>query len=226
MPSVLTTPARYGLDFVDALTGAPAAGPFFVEADDPDARSFRATGSRWVFERLRPGVVELRVESPLYVPVTFETGSGGFPLVPDKGAPGVLAPVRLLPRTGYPFPPTLTRVVGLVLYTPTVAADPIPAVGANVQVSGVYRHSGAEPPVKEPALDTQTTDDGQYTMWFLPADVHGRDFERLPSQCDVAIEFTPPGASAPWTASLTAEEVHKNRTRGLPTVVLTPPPKY
>jgi hypothetical protein len=217
--------AAYGLDLIDVLTGGPITGASRVEAvDDPEARSYLAA-SRWVFERLRAGAVSLKIEADLYTPKTILTGAGSFPLVPPPANPGVVASVPLSPRTGYPFAPNLTRVFGLVRYRPTGSPVAPLAVGASVTVRGRYQRTTAPPtPVTGPPLSTLTADDGQYTMWFLPTDFAGADYERLPFRCRVHVEFTPAGETVPWTADITGEDVFANRARGLPTIVLTPPP--
>jgi hypothetical protein len=156
--------ANYGLELVDALTQQALVGASRViaeRASTPGApvsgMSFLVNRSRWVFEGL-DGEAVFQIDADHYLPATVTTGAG-FPSVPLTGA-GVLVTVPLRPRSGYPFPPGLTRVIGSVVF------DGEPVEGAQVDVFPIFSLS----PLVEASVPVTffTADDGQYVAWFLP----------------------------------------------------------
>jgi hypothetical protein len=151
---VIVQAANYGLQLVDALTGGPIVGSSAVVELSSGMVPYLADGSRWVFTALPAAPATFQVTADFYVPQTLATG-GGLP-DPVAGGPGFLATVTMMPRTGYPFPPTLTRVVAQARYKGT----PVP----NATVKLVALHSGSP----DPQVTLTTTDDGQFTFWFLP----------------------------------------------------------
>lgn len=164
--------ASYGLELVDALTGGPLVGRSTVVVTSTQATPYLVNASRWVFSTLLPTPPPLVIPpatfvitADFYVGQTVTTGPTGNVLPdgtmlvlpnPTAGGPGYLATIPMMPRTGYPFSPTLTRVVGLVQY----GSAPVPNAAVTLT------------PVPQPATPTAvtvtTTDDGQYTYWFLP----------------------------------------------------------
>lgn len=152
MAETIERRARIGIELVDALTGGAvdAAGRVSVAGG---AEVLRATPSRWFVEDALPTPARFTIEAEGYLPETVDVA------VPPDGEPGALATVRLLPRTGYPFPPSLTRVVGLIVFDDTG----LPARGADVTVTPAHGGAMGAP------LTTRTADDGQFAMWFLPA---------------------------------------------------------
>jgi hypothetical protein len=157
--------ASYGLELVDRLTeqALVASSRILAERVTPAGEpapgiSFLVNRSRWVFEGLT-GETIFVIDADHYLPETVITGVDA-PSVPTPDVPGVLHTVRLTPRSGYPFPPTLTRVIGLV----TFRGAPVPA--AQVDVFPIFSLS----PLVEAAVPTsyETADDGQYVAWFTP----------------------------------------------------------
>jgi hypothetical protein len=71
----------------------------------------------------------------------------------------------MVPRTGYPFPSSLTRVTGSVHVDPGLDPTSPPVINASLTITPTYSLS---PLVQGPAVFTFTADDGQYVMWFLP----------------------------------------------------------
>jgi hypothetical protein len=162
--------ASYGLELVDELTQGELVGTSQVSFDPvapPLAGSaplsFLVNRSRWVFENLDADVV-FSIAADHYLPVSVQTG-GSIPGVPNADDAGVLATVTLRPRTGYPFAPSLTRVVGEVRVS--AAIDPLRSLVFDAQVTITPLHADSAVP-EGPDLVTKTADDGQYVMWFLP----------------------------------------------------------
>jgi hypothetical protein len=93
---------------------------------------------------------------------------------PTAGVPPNVVVVKMLPRTGYPFSPTLTRVVGLVRVGASVDSTMPPIPDAVVTLTAVHTHVPTPPPVlppvvvNDPPVTVTTTEDGQYTYWFFP----------------------------------------------------------
>jgi hypothetical protein len=161
---VIVQTASYALELVDALTGGPLFGHNAVTETNSGAVPYRVNASRWVFEGLPSGgVANFVITAHHYVSQTLTTG-GALPN-PQDGQPGFLAVITMMPRTGYPFSPSLTRVVGLVRLAPAV--DPTSPVvpRAAVALTPVHQAAGT---VSDAAVTVTTTDDGQYTFWFLP----------------------------------------------------------
>jgi hypothetical protein len=200
LTDVVERRARVGIELVDALTGGPVLAASRVSIDG--AQVLRATRSRWFVEDDLPALATFLVEAVGYVAETVPVA------VPPVGAPGVLVEVPLKPRTGYPFPPALTRVVGLVVFDDTG----LPAHNAEVVVTPEHGAVDGAP------LATRTTDDGQYAMWFLPAlgalSPPIADGYRVDAQLVV-------GATT-FTGSLPAQPLSPNRRNDAPVLRLTP----
>jgi hypothetical protein len=168
---VVTRPASYGLDLVDALTGGPLLGSSLVVETTSGVKPYLVNASRWVFEGLPPGVpARFVITARHYVAQTVTTG-GALPN-PGSGGAGHLAVITMMPRTGYPFSPTLTRVIGQVRLAPALDATSPPVPLALVTLTSA--HDDQPPPplpstsVEDPPVTVTTTEDGQYTFWFLP----------------------------------------------------------
>jgi hypothetical protein len=151
---VVVQGACYGLELVDALTGGPLLGWNAAVETSTQTKPYRVNASRWVFTMLPAAPVEFAITAELYVGQTVSTG-GTLPN-PTASGPGYLATIMMMPRTGYPFSPTLTRVVGLVEYASA------PVAGATVDL--IPTHQGSP----DSTVTVMTTDDGQFTYWFLP----------------------------------------------------------
>src|SRR5579871_4062950 len=151
--------ASYGLELVDALTMGPLVGSFAVVETSSGATAYLVSASRWVFSELPAAPATFAITADFYVAQTVKTGGA---LLPDPvlGGAGYLATIEMVPRTGYPFPPTLTRVVGVVRF----GSAPVP--GATVTLTASHSKSTAN--ASDPPVTVTTTDDGQYTYWFLP----------------------------------------------------------
>lgn len=178
--------ANYGVDLLDELTGDALVGASQISAEilssttNGNATSptpFRANASRWVFEGL-DGDVRISIAADLYVGATIETGMGEIPAVPAATDAGVLVPVALKPRTGYPFPPSLLRVVGRAAVDAAVDPAMPPIEGARVEVVPKYGDTPGD------AFSTRTTDDGQFVAWFLAAPNFSPS---IPDACDIAV---------------------------------------
>jgi hypothetical protein len=151
---VVVQGACYGLELIDALTGGPLLGSSAVVETASQTTPYLVNASRWVFTTLPVPVATFVITADLYVGQTLTTG-GTLPN-PTASGPGYLATILMMPRTGYPFPATLTRVVGLVQYAAASVADAVVVLTPG--------HQGAT----DPNVTVTTTDDGQYTYWFLP----------------------------------------------------------
>ena len=163
--------ASYGLELVDALTGGPLVGRNAVVETSSQAAPYLVNASRWVFQTLPTTPATFVITADFYVGQTVTTGSttlpdGTVPPDPTSSGPGYLATITMMPRTGYPFPPTLTRVVGLVQFASA------PVAGATVTLTPTHDQpaTSSQPAssVPDPAVTVTTTDDGQYTYWLLP----------------------------------------------------------
>jgi hypothetical protein len=171
--------ASLGLELLDELTSEALVGNSTVRvfrASAPDQEltptEFLVGLSRWVFEDLDPTEeVRLVVDADNYFSEVLETGSTAETLADPEGIdiPSVVTDpdgskfvsVRLRPRTGYPFPNALTRVVGSVLFGGS------PVVGATVAVTPRYGTSSSSTP-GTPVFHTLTADDGQFVAWLFP----------------------------------------------------------
>ena len=163
---VVTRSANYGLELVDGLTDGPLLGRSTVVETTTHLTPYRVNASRWVWEGLRARVpATFVITADHYVPRTVTTGATD-PNPPASGVPGYLARVRMWPRTGYPFSPTLTRVVGLVRFATSVDPTSPPVPAAAVTFTAVHLSGGSS--TSDPAVVVQTADDGQYTFWFHP----------------------------------------------------------
>lgn len=163
--NILVRHASYGLELVDALTGGPLLGPSAVTVDS-GVEPFMIGGSRWIFEDLPAGPATFSISAQGYMPlVVLAADLEGD--VPAATAPGLLARVSMTPRTGYPFPTTLTRIVGQVFLHASVDPAAPPVAGAVVTITPRHR-SGPSAFTDDPDVTLLTTDDGQYTYWFLP----------------------------------------------------------
>lgn len=198
--NVVERRARFGIDLVDDLTGMAVVAANRVVVENEEA--LRATTSRWFVEGSLPPIASVTIEAEGYVPAAITV------TVPSPGDPGVLVEVRMKPRTGYPFPSSLTRVIGLVVFDDTGA----PVREANVTVTP--RHAGAD----GVPLATRTTDDGQFAMWFLPSPAPTTpplaDGYRVDAQ--IAVDGTA------FTGSLSPQPLLPNRRNDAPVLRLTP----
>jgi hypothetical protein len=194
MPDLVVRHANYGLDLIDELTEQPLIGPsnvtfeFVGTPPTKEPTVFMVDRSRWVFEDLTDEVV-FSIRAQFYLPQELETGTTELPSVPASNVPGVLAPVRLKPKTGYPFPPTLTRAIGSV----RLLSDNSLVRNAEVLITPI--HDGTPEPTPLPA--TFTAEDGQYVMWFQP------DADSTP----------------PWATEFSATATATVDILGVPTVV-------
>ncbi len=213
---------RYGLELVDELTGAPPLGSVRVEASDPNAFGYFVPPARWIFERLDGSSVSFIVESDLYVRARLETdGSTDHPEIPGPSEAAPLAMVRLLPRTGYPFAAGLTRVVGMVRLD-LGAGSTLLAHGALVELTPRYPKIAPGPgaPFRSGAvLRTYSTEDGQYTMWFLP-EVSDARYARVATRCDVGATLSHDGS--PYRGSATDVAITARRVTYIPEILLSP----
>jgi hypothetical protein len=191
--------SRLGIELIDALTGAPVVTASRVNVGG--AEVLHATGSRWFVEDALPATVIVVVDAEGYV---SEAVSIALPAGDD---PAPLVEVRLKPRTGYPFPPSLTRLVGLVVFD----ATELPARGAEVTVTP--EHGG----VAATTLATRTTDDGQFAMWFLPASALAPP---LAAGYRVDAQIVVDGIT--FTGSLSSQPLLPNRRNDAPILRLTP----
>jgi hypothetical protein len=163
---VIVSAANYGLELTDALTGGPLIGASTVVETMSNIQPYLVNASRWVFEGLPANVpANFVITADFYVPQTIPTGNASFPN-PQIGVPGFLASVPMIPRSGYPFPGTLTRVLGLVRLDPSI--DPLSSPVPNATVTLTPVHQVGASSVDDPPVVVITTDDGQYTYWFLP----------------------------------------------------------
>jgi hypothetical protein len=163
---VLLPATYYGLELIDAITQGSLIGRSAVTETSSGIMPFLVNRARWVFANLPPSVATFVITAPFYVEQTVTTG-GSIPNPPASGA-GFLLSVQMMPRTGYPFSPTLTRVVGLVRLAASVnpTSPIVPNATVTLQPSHYDPVGGTttfDPPVTVP-----TTDDGQFTYWFLP----------------------------------------------------------
>lgn len=199
--------AVIGIDLVDAMTHEPLISAGEVHADETvGVTSFAVTPSRWAFEGISPGSHEFHLRAPSYVDRTVTT------TVPS--GPGELRTFELLPRTGYPFGSTVTRVVGAVRLAATV--DPATPVVTGAEVTLQAIHSVVDTPPESPVV-TQTTEDGQYVMWFQP--IPGLD-PPLADQYSVSASATVGGV--PMTGTLSAQALTPNRANAAPDLFIEP----
>jgi hypothetical protein len=200
----------YGLELVDVLTGGPLVGPSFVEETTSSGTAYLAQPSRWVFQGLNttaPANFEIRARH--YLSQTLVTGSLAYPN-PTAGVPPNVVVVPMMPRTGYPFSPTLTRVVGLVRLDPSVDLTSPPVPNATVVLTPSHYHLPPPPPpplpppppviVPDAPVTVTTTEDGQYTYWFLPelGGVHPPIANQLSVQVTVPMTTLHGGTSMPF----------------------------
>ncbi len=211
-----------GLELVDELSGDVLVGASRVRVfrvappgEELAALSFLVGRSRWVFEELDRDLgtgeeARFSIDADHYFAETVETGQtaitladpGGVP-VPSLAAGVPFVGLRLRPRTGYPFPPALTRVVG------SVSLAGAPVVGATVTVTPRYQVTASDPTTSTPgtpAFVTLTADDGQYVAWLFPN--VNEDFP-APIACDVTATF---GAH---TGGATNQRVVSGNTNGV-----------
>lgn len=170
---LLVRHANYALELIDELTGDELIGSSTVLVNpvgspppppsSVEVTSFLVGRSRWVFENL-VGEVVFDIGSDFYLGQQLETGTDIDPVPPDTD-PGTVVTVQLVPRTGYPFSPALTRAVGAVRLASSV--DPNESLVANAQITVTPIHSES-PRVEGTPFTTLTADDGQYVVWFLP----------------------------------------------------------
>jgi len=192
--------ARVGIELIDALTGAPVATANRVDVAGADV--LRATASRWFIEDALPATATIVIEADGYVSETISVA------VPPDGDPGAFVEVRMKPRTGYPFPSSLTRVVGLVIFDDTG----LPARAVHVTVTPEHAGAAGTP------LTTRTTDDGQFAMWFLPAP--GGLTPPLADGYRVDAQIVVEGVS--FTGSLAPQPLAPNRRNDAPVIRLIP----
>lgn len=153
--------ASYALELVDGLTGGPLVGSSQVAFEltgppvaGPEPVMFLVNRSRWVFEQLQNDVV-FSIEAEHYLPEKRTVTAAELT--------GALAIVAMSPRTGYPFPPALTRAVGSVRL---VSGEPVP--DATVMVTPLHLVTSSSTFIAGPTLTARTADDGQYVVWFRP----------------------------------------------------------
>jgi hypothetical protein len=158
---VVVEPTSFGLELVDALTGRPLLGRSAVVETTGLVTPYLVNASRWVFTGLPATAATFVITAQHYVTRTVVTPAD-FPN-PTTTGPGYLATVAMMPRTGYPFPPTLTRVVGLVKLGASIDLNTPPVPNVPVVLTPMHAASPDDSPVT-----VMTTDDGQYTFWFLP----------------------------------------------------------
>jgi hypothetical protein len=170
--------ATLGLELIDELTNGSLVGTSSVTVSLVSIPGlvitptmFLVGRSRWVLENLDPTEeVQLAIEANGYFSETLQTNQsaptladpGGVP-VPSVASPPSLVQVRLRPRSGYPFPGSLTRVAGSVL----LAGAPV--VGATVTVTPRFVDP-VDDTTTDPGtpFDTLTADDGQFVAWLFP----------------------------------------------------------
>ena len=198
--NVVERRARIGVELIDALTGVAVIGANRVVVEGVEG--LRATTSRWFVEDVLPATASVAIQADGYLPETINVA------VPPAGDPGVLVEVRLKPRTGYPFPASLTRVLGLVVFDATGA----PASDASITV--IPRHGT----VDGTPLTTRTTEDGQFAMWFLP--VAGGLTPPLADGYRIDAQIVVGGV--PFTAALAPQSLLSNRRNDAPVLRLTP----
>lgn len=149
---VIERSVRLGLELVDELTGRPISGPAQVSLRALDRELLPASPGRWFVEGALPPTVVVTVDASGFVP---EETSVAVPPVPT---PGRLLQLRLKPAVGYPFPPSITWLVGSVL----VDSSGAPAPGAEVLVTPL--HAAVDGSI----LSTRTDSGGQFVAWFRP----------------------------------------------------------
>jgi hypothetical protein len=209
--SVIVRHASYGLELVDALTGGPLLGRSAVVLASGDVEPFLANASRWVFEDLPAGAATFSIEADLYVPRQLTTGTLALPYsVPPATSPGALVRVLMMPRTGYPFPPTLTRVVGQVRLDPSVDPASPPVAGAEVAITP--RHNDGTTTVDDPDITVYTTEDGQYTLWFVA------DPDRNPP---IANELVATASAGGYGGSLSTQTLIPNKVTSADPIFLS-----
>lgn len=153
MHDVVERRARIGLELVDAFTGGPLVSPSRVVVEAGDIEVVRAERSRWFVEAPLPPALTFAIDAEHYVARSITV------TVPPAAQPGTLVTVQLDPRTGYPFPRSLTRIVGGVV----VDATGFPAGGAEVAVTEMRGAADGATSVY------RATADGQFAAWFIPA---------------------------------------------------------
>ncbi|MEM9189376.1 MAG: hypothetical protein AAGF12_09380 [Myxococcota bacterium] len=204
---------RFGVELVDKLTGGTPVGFTRVNADDSQAHPFSTAPALWVFERLSSDPTEISIRSDHYLPEAFVVD---LPLPMSSDVPRMQT-VPLSPRTGYPFPATLTRVVGVVRIDR--GPDGIhPAAGASVEVRPQHQAVGGGVPHSGSPLVTRSADDGQYTMWFQSDGTVPDTHASLPFRCD--IEVTADVGGVPTTRLLSAVPLLAHRTRPAPSLII------
>jgi hypothetical protein len=219
MPDLIVRHANYGLDLIDELTEAPLIGPsnvtfeFVSTVPTLEPTVFMVDRSRWVFEDLTEDVV-FSITAQFYLSREVQTGVGPFPAVPDSAQSGVLAPVRLTPRTGYPFPPTLTRAIGSV----RLASDNRPIPNAEVVITPI--HAGLPEPT--PLPPTYTTEDGQYVMWFQPGDFDPPWATEFSATASATVEITP-GVFTPVSGSIGPQPLRQQTINNVADAILLAP---
>jgi len=166
--------ASLGVELIDELTGGALLGASeitvfraAVPGQPIEPTQYLVGQSRWVFENLTEEV-RLVIDATGYLSETLVTGQTATPLVgPPLPVPAVAAgpgyvQLTLRPRTGYPFSPAMTRVVGVVLQ------GGAPLVGATVALTPRFGASVAASVAVPPPFVTLTADDGQFVVWLFP----------------------------------------------------------
>lgn len=193
--------ARVGIELVDALTGGPILSTSRAAVVDNDAVTLQRSGrSRWFAEAPMPPAVTIAIDAEHYVSTEVVV------TIPPPAAPGAFVTVRLDPRTGYPFPASLTRVVGRVVFDPTDA----PVAGAEVTVTP--RRGGID---DAPRLH-RTTADGQLAAWFLP-----QPSAAPPIPDGYRIEASLVDGSGTWTGFIAAQPLNAHQRNDAPVVRLS-----
>lgn len=161
MDELISRRVSYGLELVDGLTDGSLLGTSRVSfqltgpaVPGPDPVQYLVGRSRWVFEEIRTDVV-FTVDADFYHSETI--------IVPAASLNGTIQKVTMQPRTGYPFPNALTRAVGLARLLSGIPVD-----GATVQVFPLHFDPISSTFVTGAMIPTQTTEDGQYVVWFTP----------------------------------------------------------
>lgn len=191
--------AKVGIELLDAVTGDPISSTSRVSTAGADV--LRATTSRWFVEGSLLPSATFAIDADGYLPETITVA------VPPDTDPGAYVEVKLKPRTGYVFPPSLTRVIGLVVFD----GSSQPARGVDVIVTP--EHSGAS----GTPLTTKTTDDGQFAMWFVPQlslSPPIADGYRVDAQIVIG--------GIPFTGALPSQALLSNQCNSAPTLRLSP----
>lgn len=192
MVELIRRRVSYGLDLVDRLNGGPLIGRNRVTLETlaapgrPDPVVFVLGRSRWVFEELQNDVT-FTIDAEYYLTERRTVAAADLD--------GTLDVVHMSPRSGYPFPSSLTRVIGMARL-----ASGLPVGGAAISVSPMHFIPATASFIAGPAIEARSADDGQYVVWFQPE----------PGLSDAAAEPTASRFSASATATIELDGVLRN----------------